>query len=133
MKFPAILVLMLLVVIVCPTWAAIGDAHADGTLRVLAYDLEPFFYVDAAGDPGGLEYEILHAFATRHGLELRIIWVAEFQELIPKLRGGEGDMISAGMTITEKRREIVDFSASYFPNRVVTVVSTAEGGRLSLA
>ena len=33
------------------------------TLRVLAFDLEPFFYRDAGGTPKGLEYDFVRSFA----------------------------------------------------------------------
>lgn len=87
---------------------------------MLTSDIEPFFYLDE-GKPAGLEYEILSYFARGMGRELTIEWVEPFEELLPRLERGEGDVAAATLTITPERLERFDFSAPYFPVRTVLV------------
>jgi polar amino acid transport system substrate-binding protein len=94
--------------------------QASEPLRVLTSDIEPFFYV-VNGEPAGLEYEILLYFARSLGRELEIEWVEPFEELLPRLARGEGDVAAATLTITPERQERFDFSAPYFPVRTMLV------------
>ena len=92
-------------------------------LRVLAYRSPGFFTVDDEG-PAGVEYELLQYYADRHERELEIVWVEEFEDLIPRLLAGDGDLISATMTITPQRKRVIDFTTSYFPVQVRLVTRT---------
>ena len=48
--------------------------------------------------------------------ELDCEWVLnEWSEMIPDLVGGEFDVITAGMSITDQRDEIIDFTEPYYP------------------
>lgn len=87
-----------------------------GELRVCVSRSALFFSL--AKDKPGIEYEILKGFADRQGLQLRIRLVG-FSELIPKLEKRECDVGTGQMTRTIEREKTVDFSASYFPVRVV--------------
>ncbi|HVS01901.1 MAG TPA: transporter substrate-binding domain-containing protein [Thermoanaerobaculia bacterium] len=89
-------------------------------LTVLAYETEPFFYRQE-GKPAGLEHDILAYYARATGRELEIRWVDEFEDLLPMLRRGEGEVAVGTITITPERDRQVDFSSPYFPVRVVLV------------
>jgi polar amino acid transport system substrate-binding protein len=69
----------------------------------------------------GLDYEILKTFAAAHDIELRVLTVPNFSDLIPWLLEGKGDVIASSFSITEERRERVDFSSSYFPVKIMVV------------
>ncbi len=90
------------------------------TLRVLAYETTPFFYIEN-DQPAGLEYEILRYFAEAQEQELEVVWVDQFGEFLPMVERGEGDIAAATLTITPERLERVDFSEPYFPVRVMLV------------
>ena len=78
----------------------------------------PFSYHDeATNEIVGEEIEIARAAASKlgHQLEVRI---AKFPELLPMVASGEADLAASGITITEGRRQTVDFSEPY----------TTEGG-----
>jgi ABC-type amino acid transport substrate-binding protein len=94
-------------------------------LRVLAFESEPFFYLEG-GQPAGLEYEILDYFARAHGRPLEIIWEEQFDALLPGLVAGAGDVAAGTITITPEREAQVDFSSSYFPVRVILVEPEGE-------
>jgi len=73
----------------------------------------PYSYRDeATGEIVGEEIEIARAAAekTGHTLEIRI---AKFPELLPMVGSGAADLAASGITITEGRRQTVDFSEPY--------------------
>jgi peptidoglycan lytic transglycosylase F len=101
--------------------AATARAAAGGPpLKVLAYDTRPYFYRD--GDkPAGLEYEVLEYYARAKGRPLQVVWVDDFSQVLGRLAHGEGDVAAATLTATPERTQQVDFSARYFPVRVMLV------------
>jgi membrane-bound lytic murein transglycosylase F len=56
------------------------------------------------------EIELVKRFAEKHYLELDWVHVDRWDDLIPSLLSGEGDLIAANMTITESRRGKVAFT-----------------------
>ncbi|MBQ6103112.1 MAG: amino acid ABC transporter substrate-binding protein [Kiritimatiellae bacterium] len=73
----------------------------------------PYSYRDeATGEIVGEEIEIARAAAEQLGraLEVRI---ARFPELLPMVGAGEADLAASGITITEGRRQTVDFSEPF--------------------
>ncbi len=60
----------------------------------------------------GIDAEIAAAIADKLGLEL-VIENMEFNSIITAVSTGAADFGLAGMTVTEKRKETVDFSISY--------------------
>ena len=58
------------------------------------------------------EYEIglVKRFAERHYLELEWIPVDRWDDLIPSLLAGKGDLVAANITITESRRKKISFT-----------------------
>ncbi len=101
----------------------LDEIRKRGVLRVLVnYDKTRFFVVN--GKPRGYEYELLHEYEkqlnkgiSRRELKTKIVFVpTSFENLIPFLLDGKGDMISAGMTVTRDRRELVDFTQPYIRN-----------------
>jgi ABC-type amino acid transport substrate-binding protein len=89
-------------------------------LRVLSYKTYPFFYLEN-GQPAGFEYELLKLFAQGHQRELEVQWVDVWDDILPMLQRGDGDILAATCTITPERQAEVDFSESYFPVRIVLV------------
>ena len=76
----------------------------------------------------GIDAEIAQAIAEKLGLEL-VIDDMEFDSIIEAVKGGKADMGLAGMTVTEERMEIVNFTASYATG--VQVVIVAEGSAIT--
>lgn len=90
-------------------------------IRVFAHETAPFFYRDETGQPAGLEYEILDYYARASGRPLEIRWAGSWEEVLPAIERGEADVAAALITITEERRQTMDFSSSYLPIRVMLV------------
>ena len=98
----------------CGDGAARPPARADGTLvLVTTTDTPPYSYRDAeTGEIVGLEIDIAREAAAKLGcrLELR---QARFPDLLPMVSAGQADIAVSGITITEGRRQTVDFSVPY--------------------
>ena len=76
----------------------------------LAYP--PFEMTDTDGNPAGISVDIVKAFGEYLGRPVEIENIA-WDGLIPSLKTGKVDMVLSSMTITEERKESVDFSDPY--------------------
>ena len=61
----------------------------------------------------GFDVDVAKAVAKELGVQVEFQNYA-FSGLIPALQASKIDMVIAGMTITDKRKEVVDFSNPYF-------------------
>jgi ABC-type amino acid transport substrate-binding protein len=123
----------LLVAAVAALLPAVRAAAADkpafglkqpGVLRVLrmnARDDDEFFSVDPGSTRPGLDREILEGFAKLHGLRLEPVTVPSWEDLIPGLLEGKGDVAAGRFTITAARQAQVDFTTEVFPTRHVVL------------
>jgi polar amino acid transport system substrate-binding protein len=76
----------------------------------------PYEYVGDAGKPDGLDIDIGNEIAKDIGVSLRII-NADFDGFSIALQNGQADMAISAISITEERKESLDFSEPY----VVTI------------
>jgi len=84
----------------------------------------PFNFVDDAGNLGGFDIDVGNEICKR--AELECVWVVnEWDTIIPNLQAGNYDAILAGMTITDERKQTIDFTEEYFPNDPSTYITTA--------
>ena len=81
----------------------------------------PYEYVEG-GEIVGIDAEIAGAIAEKLGLELQIDDM-EFDSIIEAVKGGKADIGLAGMTVTDERKEAVDFTASYATGVQVVIVT----------
>ena len=79
------------------------------------------FYDDETGEIVGIDAEVAAAIAEQLGYELEIIDM-DFDSLIPAVANGKIDMVLAGLTVTEERKQNVDFTASYATGVQVVIV-----------
>ena len=70
----------------------------------------------------GIDVEIADAIAKELGMELEIVDM-EFDSIITSVQKGEVDFGMAGMTVTDERKEEVDFTSSYATGVQVIVVT----------
>ena len=74
----------------------------------------PYNFINDKGEVDRFERELGDELCRRAGLEC--VWVTnEWDGIIPNLVAGEYDTIMAGMSITEERDEVIDFTQPYFP------------------
>ena len=69
----------------------------------------------------GIDIELCAAIAKKLGLEL-VIADYRFEALADALLEGKIDMICSAVTVTEERREFLDFSEPYEASQQVIVV-----------
>jgi polar amino acid transport system substrate-binding protein len=72
----------------------------------------PFEYIGDDGNPDGFDIALIKAIGEKLGLEVEIQDM-EFGSLVAAI-GSKIDCSIAGMTITEERKQSVDFSDSYY-------------------
>ena len=91
-----------------------ADPVADPVLIATGGDYHPFNFVNDQGEIDGLERELGDELCRRAGLECT--WVTNaWETMIPGLLTEEFDAILAGMSITDKRDESIDFTQAYYP------------------
>ena len=95
------------------TSAEAAETEAAGCVLVMATNAEfpPYEYHDG-GEIVGIDAEIAKAIADELGMELEIEDIA-FDSIIPEITSGKADMGLAGMTVTEDRKQSVDFTDTY--------------------
>lgn len=95
------------------TSAEASETEAAGGTLVMATNAEFPPYEFHEGDSiVGIDAEIAKAIADELGMELEIEDIA-FDSIIPEVVSGKADMALAGMTVTEDRKQSVDFSDTY--------------------
>ena len=90
----------------------------------------PSEFVDDEGTIVGIDAEIAAAIAEKLGMELEIKDM-EFDSLITACAGGSVDVVLAGMTVTDERKESVNFSDSYATG--IQVIIVKEGSAIASA
>ena len=102
-----------------------GMAFAQDTIRMGtegAYP--PYNFINDAGEVDGFERELGDALCLR--AELTCEWVTnEWDSIIPNLVSGNYDVIIAGMSITDERDEVIDFTQDYYPPTASAYVALA--------
>jgi polar amino acid transport system substrate-binding protein len=81
------------------------------------------FATDAAGSVHfeGIDVEVAAKIAEKLGLKL-VIDDMEFSSVITSVQSGKADMAMAGLTVTEERKQNVDFTDSYATGVQVVIV-----------
>ncbi len=101
------------VVAVAGTSFAFAESHSVVRLGTEgAYP--PFNFINDKGEVDGFERELGDELCKR--AELTCEWVTnEWDSIIPNLTSGNYDVIIAGMSITDERDQIIDFTQNYLP------------------
>ena len=124
-----IIAIVLAALMVCAKLTACGSKEASGLKTVESGKLimatnaafPPYEYIEG-NEIVGIDAEIAGAIAAKLGLELQIDDM-EFDSIIESVKGGKADMGLAGMTVTEERKEVVNFTASYATGVQVVIVT----------
>lgn len=104
------------------------EIREDGVLRALVvYSSTSYFLY--RGQPLGFEYELLERLAKYLDLELDIVISKDLSEQIEMLNRGEVDLIAHGVTITNERREKVDFTSYLYLVKQVLVQKKPDNWR----
>ena len=85
-------------------------------------DYKPWNYTDSSGKLVGFELDLAEELCKRMNAECEIV-AQTWDGIIPALQAGKYDAIMAGMSITDKRRNVITFSRSYAATPAKFVVS----------
>ena len=83
-----------------------------GELRVVTRN-SPTSYTISPDGPTGPEYDLVQSFADELGVALVIQSVESVSEILPLLLSGDAHMAAAGLSVTESRREFLNFGHPY--------------------
>ena len=72
----------------------------------------PWNLTDSSGQLVGFEVDLAHDLCARMGVECEIV-AQDWEGIIPALQAGKYDAIMAGMSITDERKKVIEFSNSY--------------------
>jgi ABC-type amino acid transport substrate-binding protein len=103
--------------------ADLADVKTRGALRVLVMPLGPadeFFPVPMQARTG-FDRDVLDGFARLHRIKLEVVPVEGWDNLIPALLQGRGDVIAGRFTVTEARTKQIAFTSEVFPSRNVVL------------
>ena len=124
-----IIAIVLAALMICAMLTACGGKEASGLKTVESGKLimatnaafPPYEYIEG-NEIVGIDAEIAGAIAEKLGLELQIDDM-EFDSIIESVKGGKADIGLAGMTVTDERKEVVNFTASYATGVQVVIVT----------
>ena len=108
------------------TGAAFAETLKMGTNAVFP----PYeYYDDESGEIVGIDAEVAAAICEKLGYDVEIVDM-DFDALIPAVANGKIDMVLAGLTVTDERKQSVDFTISYATG--VQVVIVPEGSDVTI-
>jgi len=86
----------------------------------------PWNFINDAGEVDGFERELGDELCER--AELNCEWVTnDWDSIIPNLVSGNYDAIIAGMSITDERDQVIDFTQNYTPPDPSAYLAMSEG------
>jgi ABC-type proline/glycine betaine transport system substrate-binding protein/ABC-type amino acid transport substrate-binding protein len=103
-----------------------GTKSKAKVLRVVTQRSEPFvIYQD--GEYHGFSIELWEKIAHKLGLKYEIYGVNTIAKLLDDVKRGAADVAVAGIGITSKREQVLDFSHSYFESGLQILVPKVSG------
>ena len=102
----------LLILLLSITWLSGCTATSNELVVGMELQYPPFETTDESGNPTGISVDMAMELGKYLGREVKIVNTA-FSGLIPALQSKQIDIILSSMTITDKRKESIDFSDPY--------------------
>ncbi len=109
--------------------AAITTIDAGKLTISTSPDFPPFEYTDDAGAIVGIEPEILTLIADKLGLEL-VIDAMDFDSALLAAQQGKSDAVVSGVTVTEDRKLVYDFTDTYIS--ITQAIVSKEGSGITM-
>ncbi|GAA3674349.1 amino acid ABC transporter substrate-binding protein/permease [Arthrobacter ginkgonis] len=94
-----------------------GETYVIGTDTTFA----PFEFRDSSGELTGIDMDLIRAIAESQGFDVEIRSLG-FNAALQALSSNQVDGVIAGMSITDERKQIYDFSEPYFESGVQMAV-----------
>ncbi|HQA79775.1 MAG TPA: transporter substrate-binding domain-containing protein, partial [Methanoregulaceae archaeon] len=117
MKVIAFLAVITAILVLCAGCTQTGTEQPSPEAKVYIVGIDgqypPFSYVDSSGNATGFDVDSMRWIAEKEGLNVEFQSIA-WDGIIPALQAKKIDLIYAGMTITDERKEKVNFSTPYW-------------------
>lgn len=125
----SLLVVLVVAVAGCGSGQAKGDllqrVKAAGVIRVAQTQANPPWNFLENGKPAGYDVDVANELARRLGIAEVEFVPSNFQSFIAGVQAGRFDAVVSGQTITDERKEQVDFSRPYEVNGISIFVAGA--------
>ena len=95
------------------TFISEASAPVYNLINGIDADFPPFTYIDNNDNPVGFDIDCVDWIAKEMGFEVKHIPIP-WDSIIAELLAGKIDLIASGMTITEERKKVVDFTIPYW-------------------
>ncbi len=116
------LILAILMVASCAMFTGCSGSSDNELVMGTNAAFPPYEFYDEDGETIiGIDAEIAKAVADKIGMELTIKDM-EFDSLLTAVQSGAVDIVFAGLTVTDERKESVDFSITYATGIQVIIV-----------
>lgn len=109
--------------------ASSGDANAKATPVKTKYKIAsdssfaPFEFQNDKGQYVGIDMELIKAIAKNQGFTIEVVNPG-FDAALNAVQSGQADAVIAGMSVTDARKEIFDFSDSYYTSNILLGVKS---------
>ena len=108
-----------------------GPAMAKTLIVAHDTNFKPFEFKDEKGEYTGFDIELWKEIAKRLGLDCKM-QAMDFNGIIPGLQTAQIDVGIAGMTITDERAKVVDFSDPYYDSGLSILVRADDNSILKI-
>ncbi|MFC3886332.1 transporter substrate-binding domain-containing protein [Bacillus songklensis] len=107
----------------CGAEDSAGGKEGDGNkvYKVGVDTTYPPFEFEEGGKYKGIDIDLINAIADNQGFKIELAPM-DFGGIIPAMQAGELDVAIAGMSITDERKKVVNFSEPYFDAGITLVV-----------
>jgi len=103
-----------IILLVLATSFVLGSAWAKTVRMGTEGAYPPYNFINDSGEVDGFERDVGDQLCARANLDC--VWVVnDWDSIIPNLVSGNYDTIIAGMSITDERDEVIDFTQDYYP------------------
>ena len=109
--------------------SAVKTVNAGKLTIATSPDFPPYESTDDAGNVVGIEIDIMKLVAEKLGLEL-VIDAMDFDSALLAVEQGKDDMAVSGITVTEERKLVMNFTDSY--TTAVQVIVVPQGSDVTL-
>ncbi|MFS1664535.1 ABC transporter substrate-binding protein/permease [Streptococcus sp. zg-JUN1979] len=109
--------------------SATGDANAKATPQKASYKIvsdssfAPFVYQNGDNKYVGFDMELIQKIADQQGFTIDISNPG-FDAALNAVQSGQADGVIAGMTITDPRKDVFDFSDPYYTANIILAVKS---------
>jgi polar amino acid transport system substrate-binding protein len=109
---------------------AAAPAPAPAKVYIVGTDAAyaPFEKVSASNEVEGLTVDLLKAAAAKGGFEVKFV-NTPWEGIFKTLDGGERDIVASSVTITDERKQSMDFSKPYFD--AVQLIAVKEDSKVA--